>query len=344
VRNLPDPHFLSAPLWLITLLHLLTLTLHFVAMNFLFGGLIVLLFARLEDKWNHPTVGRFIQLFPTLMAATVTLGVAPLLFLQLVYGKQVYSAAIVSAWPWLFVVVAVMVAYYLLYGVAFSRRVRPGRLPVLLGLAALALGYVSLTYSTVFSMAEHPDLVQLLYAQDQSGALVNPRVGIWGLRWLHMVVGAVTVGGFFVGLLGKNDARTFVLGRNFFLWGMGVSVVVGLAYLVTLGDALLPLMRTVASWLIVVALILSLGAGVLYFKRRFLLASLLLFLSLAAMVVIRHALRLVELAGVWEPGAIPVSPQWSVFAVFVVCFVAAIGAVWYMLRLFFSGAGQPTVR
>ena len=37
---LPDYQFLPAPLWLITVLHILTLTLHFAAMNFLLGGLI----------------------------------------------------------------------------------------------------------------------------------------------------------------------------------------------------------------------------------------------------------------------------------------------------------------
>jgi putative copper export protein len=51
--NLPDYNFIPAPLWLITTLHLVTLTLHFVAMNFLFGGLFVLLFGRLEGKWEN---------------------------------------------------------------------------------------------------------------------------------------------------------------------------------------------------------------------------------------------------------------------------------------------------
>ena len=39
--NLPDYHFLPGPLWLITILHLVTLTLHSAAMNFLLGGLAV---------------------------------------------------------------------------------------------------------------------------------------------------------------------------------------------------------------------------------------------------------------------------------------------------------------
>lgn len=332
--NTPGYNFLPAPLWLITTLHVVTLTLHFIAMNFMFGGLIVLLFARLDDKWNNAVVRRFVHLFPTAMAATVTLGVAPLLFLQLAYHRQAYAASIVSGWWWLLIVGAVIVAYYFLYGAAFARR--PGRIPILLGLATVLLLYVSFVYSTVFSMAERPDLYHALYAANASGTAVNPRVGVWGFRWLHMLAGAVTVGGFFVGWLGRRDDAVYRLGRGFFLWGMAASVVAGIAYLMTLGDALLPLMRSFAMWLILVSLVLSLGSLHFYFRRRFLAAGTMLFVSLLLMVVIRHALRLIVLEGKWEPASIPIKPQWSVFVIFLACFLAAIGVVAYMLKVFFG--------
>ena len=113
--NLPHYEFLSAPLWLLTALHLLTLTLHFVAMNFLLGGVLIVLHAGIRKRWDDPTLLDFVRMFPSAMAATVTLGVAPLLFLQLVFHRQVYSAAIVSGWFWLGVVAAAIVAYYALY-------------------------------------------------------------------------------------------------------------------------------------------------------------------------------------------------------------------------------------
>ena len=113
--NLPAYEILPAPLWLLTLLHLLTLTLHFAAMGLLFGGLGALLLTRLPERWSRPGAQRLVRLLPTLMALTVTLGVAPLLFLQLVYHRQVYAAAIVSAWFWLALVVAAAIAYLLFY-------------------------------------------------------------------------------------------------------------------------------------------------------------------------------------------------------------------------------------
>ena len=77
----PGYNYLSAPLWLITALHLVTLTLHFIAMNFVVGGIVAVLWGKFRNRWEDPTVQTFLKLFPSGLAATITLGVAPLLFL-----------------------------------------------------------------------------------------------------------------------------------------------------------------------------------------------------------------------------------------------------------------------
>jgi len=338
--SLPDYNFLSAPLWLITILHVTTLTLHLAAMNFVFGGLIVLVFGRMNDKWRDPTVKTFVKLLPTAMAVTVTLGVAPLLFLQLVYSQQAYAAAIVSAWPWLMIFVAVIVAYYCLYAASFAAGGETGRLPLYLGLVLVLLTYVSLVYSTVFSMAERPDLYRMLYVADQSGLVVNNDVGSWLLRWLHALSGAVAVGGFFVALIGRNNEPAFRLGRSFFVGGVIAASLGGMGYLLTLGSHIAPFMRSAAIWVLTVSIVLTLGSVYFFFKKKFLAAGALLFLSLLAMVSTRHLLRLIVLEGEFDPSSIPVVPQWTVFALFLVCFAAAIGAVAYMLKLYFSERGH----
>ena len=62
--TLPDYHFISAPLWLITTLHVLTLSLHFAAMNFIVGGVLIVLLGKFPDRWHDPTVRKFIKLWP----------------------------------------------------------------------------------------------------------------------------------------------------------------------------------------------------------------------------------------------------------------------------------------
>jgi MFS family permease len=300
----------------------------------------VLLLGRIEGKWHNPTVRTYVKLLPAAMAATVTLGVAPLLFLQLVYHRQAYSAAIVSAWLWLGIIVAAIIAYYLFYGASFSAENKSRRLPLYLAAALVMLLFVSFVYSTVFSLAERPDLYRMLYAGNQSGAVVNTDVGSWAFRWLHMVLGAVTIGGFFIGLVGRNDEPAFKLGKTFFLLGMIATMIAGLGYLFTLGDNILPFMRSPAIWVLMGSIILSLGSLHFFFKKKWWGAGTMVFVSLLGMVTIRHMLRLIVLGDQFEPGTIPVRPQWSVFAVFLVSFVLAVGLVAYLLRLFLTQRRQ----
>jgi hypothetical protein len=339
--QLPDYNFLPAPLWLITVLHLLTLTLHFLAMNFLVGGIIAVLWGKFANRWDHPVVQKFVTLFPTALAATVTLGVAPLLFLQLVFHRQAYAASIVSAWFWLGIIGAVIVAYYLLYAAAMSQMKGKGRRPAYLSVALLCLIYVSFVYSSIFSMAERPALYAKLYAADQSGLVLNPEIGDYLFRWLHMIFGAITVGGFFVGMLGKDNDEAFKVGRGFFLWGMVVTSVFGLGYLLTLGDALPKLMHTPAIYALTFGVLLAAGSLHFFFTKKFLPAFLMVFVSLLGMVITRHYVRLLNLADSFDPGAIPIKTQWSIFMVFLLFFVIAIGVVWYMVRLFFAEDKSP---
>jgi len=326
-----DYEFLPAPLWLITVLHVLTLTLHFLAMNFLVGGVLYVLVVG-RKRSEDTAARRFVGLFPAVMAATVTLGVAPLLFLQLVYFRQVYSASIVSAWFWLLIVGAAIAAYYLFYGAAGGR----GRRGLLL-LSLFGLLYISLVYSSVFSLAERPALVRGLYAAGQSGTQVHPAIGSWGVRWLHVILGAVAVGGFFAGILGRDDSRGSGPARTFFLGGMAGAMLLGLVYLFTLGDVILPFMRSPAVWVLTASVALSLGSLAFFWRRRWALSGLLLVLGVAGMVVVRHILRLLILEGSFDPASLPVRPQWSVFGLFLVFFLIALGLLAYMIRLLVPG-------
>lgn len=334
--NLPDYEFLSAPLWLVTTLHLLTLTLHLVAMNFLLGGVIIVLYAAIRRQWDDPTLAKYARLLPSATAATVSLGVAPLLFLQLVYPRQMYAAAMVSGWFWMGVIAAVIIAYYALYRVSFKAQATGGVSKLALALALFALLYVSLVYSSVFSMAERPDQIHALYARDQSGLVWNPAVGDYAVRWLHMVFGAATVGGFFVGLIGRDNLSAYGTGKTFFVGGMALAAVTGMVYLMSLEQLIGPFMHTAGIWALTVAVVLSLGSLHFFFKKKFWPAGAMLFLSVMGMVYVRHTVRLLKLAPQFDPAAWRVAPQWSPFIMFLACFVVMLVVLVWMLRMFFG--------
>ncbi|UCC44945.1 MAG: hypothetical protein JSU65_03205 [Candidatus Zixiibacteriota bacterium] len=341
--NLPDYNFLSTPLWLITILQILTLTLHLTAMNFLVGGIIVVLWGRLTDRWQTPAVQSLARMLPTATAATITLGVAPLLFVQLVYPRHVYSASIVSAWFWLMIPVAVAVAYYLFYGASFAKNALK-RPTLFYTIAGICLLYVSFVYSSVFSMAEHPADVKELYASSQSGLVINSNLSDYVFRWLHILLAAPVVGGFAAGLIGRDDPTAFSVGKKLLLWGMIGTSVFGLFYLLTLGDILAPFMRSPGIWILVPGILLAFAGLHFYFKRRFVPSGLALLASVLAMVTSRHYLRLIHLY--YDPRALTiampswtVTPQWSVFVLFLILIVIAILALIWLLRMVFSNRG-----
>jgi hypothetical protein len=336
----PSYEFLSAPVWLITGLHVLTLALHFAAMGLLFGGLGLILVARVDDKWNRPAVRTFLRALPSAMAATVTLGVAPLLFVQLVYHRQVYAAAIVSAWYWMALLAAVVVAYFLLYRVALVPRLAPGRVSLWLTVAFVALFFVSLVYAGVFSMAEAPGTIQAAYAADASGRSFNPDLGAWLWRWFHMVAGAFTLGAFGLGVFARRDERFFAYARGALVVAMSAAVLAGLLYLGNLGPLLARFLQSPALLFIGLTLVLSLVALALFFRGRLAAAGALLFVSLLSMVANRQLLRSLRLEGVVDSAAMPFRPQWSVLVLFAVCFVLALAAVGVMLRLYFGERGK----
>jgi hypothetical protein len=259
---------------------------------------------------------------------------------QLVYHRQIYAASIVSGWFWLGIIGVAILAYYALYASAFGVEKPAAHKKRWLIVALICFAYISYIYSSVFSMAEHPDLYKVLYASNQSGWVINPEVGSYIFRWLHMLAGAVTVGGFFVGLIGRKDEAAFRIGKGFFLWGMGITMVFGLGYLFTLGDAILPFMKSPAIWVLLVAIVLSLGSLHFFFKKKFLASGLMVLLSLIGMVTVRQVLRIIHLEGAFEPSSLPVMPQWSVFSLFLVFFVIALLLVWYMVKIFLARERQ----
>jgi len=331
--TLPGYEFISVPLWLITTLHIVTLALHFAAVGFLFGGLVVLLGGRIEDRWHNATVRQYVTLLPTAMAATITLGVAPLLFTQLVYHRQIYAAAIIGAWFWLLILVLAAVAYYLLYGASFMASASP--LAKWLFPAALALLGISFIYSSVFSLAERPDAMKALYAATQSGWGLNPHLGDYLLRWLNMIAGAVAVGGLSFALLARNDEAAFRAGRTFFLGGVIGGIGIGVCRVALLGPELDPFLHSVAFGASMAGAMLALGALFLFTRQKLPLSALLLFLSIVSLVSARHAMRVVRLGETPSPAVTNVQPQWGIFLVFLVCFVLALGLVAYMVRAYF---------
>jgi hypothetical protein len=339
-----------APYWLLTALHWLTFALHLLAMNMLFGLLLVLLLGRRSGA-VQALEGTLTKLFPVAMAATITIGVAPLLFTQVVYGGFFYSATIVSGWNWFLQIPVVLVVYYLLYIAALRNTLSDGARRGLLAAAAAGFVYISYTFTMISDLAEKPALWAGLYQASPGGASLNPNVLETVFRWGHSIAGAVAVAGIMILWFAlfhpklKGRADLLALGGRVFVVAAAKAAVLGLVYLAVIDRAVL--VRYLGSpglHALLAAIVLNIVAGVLAWRVRragrplplVLGASGLVFLGVICMVAGRHYLRLVYLEGAFDPAVLNVNPQWGPFAMFLVTFVAGLAVLYWMLRRFFS--------
>jgi hypothetical protein len=173
--------------------------------------------------------------------------------------------------------------------------------------------------------------MQTLYTADQTGWSLSPDFGSWVFRWLHMLLGAITVGGFVVGYVGRDNEEGYQVGKFFYFFGMLAAMLSGFLYMMSMMDILKEFMRSSAIWWLTVSIFLSLGSLHFYFKKRFVPAGAMLLVSLIGMVAIRQTVRRLRLSEVFDPANLPVKAEWGVIAIFVFCFLLAIALLWYMI-------------
>ena len=337
---LPDLHAVPSPFWLLTVLHLLTFVLHLVAMAALVGGVLVVLADRSPDRWSRPAVRRLLSLFPVLMAATVTLGIAPLLFLQLSYGKVAYAAAITSAVFWFLVPFFAMAAYACFYA-ASHRPVGDAGAGRWLHVGFTFLMAVALVYSSTFSLAEQPKEYARLYAASASGLVLNSDVLAWLPRWLQAVAGAAALGAFVTRLVVRDDEALRATSARV-LAGAALLAAIAAGARLALDGTFRAALGPVAMASLAAGVVLPLLAVVLLrgsARGRDLGAGALLVGGLVSSVVARHLARLATLSGTFDPAAPTVRPQWDVFVLFVVCLLGAVATMAWMLRVWFGKGG-----
>jgi hypothetical protein len=100
------------PIWLA--LYLLTFAVHVVLVGYVVAGTAYALVAAMRGKDDAIADGVRDRL-PFMLGLGITAGVAPLLFLQLIYQRQFYSANLIAGPRWGAVVPALIVGFYALY-------------------------------------------------------------------------------------------------------------------------------------------------------------------------------------------------------------------------------------
>jgi hypothetical protein len=162
-------------LWLA--LYLLTFALHAVFVSYVAAGTAYTLLATLRGRAD-PIAARTRDWLPFMLGAGITAGVAPLLFIQLLYQRRFYTANLLLGPRWGAVVPALILGFYALYLAKASERWRRWALGV--GLACF--GFVAWSWTELHLVMMDDPAWRAMYGAGARFYLelaVVPRLVIW---------------------------------------------------------------------------------------------------------------------------------------------------------------------
>ncbi len=364
MQTIPIPHVdplpLPGPVWLFTALLLVVFTLHVVLMNSALGGGIWTLWNYLRGRHSeHPYSRRLANelagMLPTFLAFTVTLGVAALLFVQVLFGNFLYASSILIGSLWLMVIPLVMVAYYGYYYFSYRAEKGTGIAGCVLAVSVCVLLGIAFIFVNNMTLMLAPERWLAMYRAHPNGWNLNLGERSLVPRYLHIVNGAIALFSAILAHLGMRKMKTDAeYGRwlvqraalvfaactgGQFLLGMWLLLAIPREIAMTLlrdplagGVFGLGLMSVILAMLLILLGSLAEKPSPLV-HAGFGMSVVTLFL----MVCLRYLLRLAYLKPYVDLGGLAVQPQVGVIVLFLLLFVGGLATVGYMLWLVAQG-------
>jgi hypothetical protein len=223
-----DPIPLPAPVWLLKVLHIVTLALHFVAVEMLLGGLLLAILLSLFGRSanSRVTARALARRLTVVMTFVINLAVPPLLFAQVLYGRALYTSSVLIGVYWIAIIPTLMLTYWLLY--KFSARLDAGKSAWWVGLMAwLLAGSVARMLSTNMTLMLRPEAWRGMYSASAVGRYLPTGDPTLTPRWLLMLAGGLLIGGLWLVYLAGRG--TFTAEEKKFVAGLGGKVAAGFA-------------------------------------------------------------------------------------------------------------------
>lgn len=321
-------------------LGILTFALHIALANVLVGGGMLALYLKLRGGSDGTAEAVSVRL-PTVFALTVNLGVAPLLFLQVIYGHFFYVSATLSAVWWLSIVVLLILGYYAMYINQFKvKAARPGG-GLFLGAGTIMTLFIALVLTNVLTMMARPE-AWTEYFNNPGGTMLNLLEPTLVPRFLHFVFASLAVGGLFAALLahfGKGTPEGLTKGMKMFTTATMLQMATGVWWLFVLDrPVMLRFMGDSgpATALLVIAVVLTFPALSAGFRQKPLAAAGWLMAAILAMSGVRAVVRSATLEPFFSPGSLTVTGEMSPLILFLVTLAIGLAVVAYMVRIGFN--------
>lgn len=340
---IPAPDPIPVPWGWFQILLTATFVLHLLFMNAMLGGALIAFWSGLRRGAGEAAARDAAGKLPFAVAFAVNAGVAPLLFLQVLFGHFVYTSSILMATWWLAIIGLLIVAYYAVYLYRDRFDAWAGARQALIGLAALLLLVIGFLFTANWTLAVTPERWPAWFAAPGGTFLNLGEPTLWP-RYLHMVAGSLAVAGLLLAVFARRRVRRgdaaagprVALGLAWFNWATAAQLLLGTWWLMALREDVMKQFMggsPLASALLLVGIGGAALALVFGFRGRVWPAAWTTLAVLLVMVVMRELVRAAYLAPHFRPADLPVVPQASPLVLFLAVLVVGLAAVAVMLVL-----------
>jgi hypothetical protein len=343
---IPVPDTIPARALLFLVLDIFLFTVHILLINMLLGSGLITIFTRMKKGEDDPVKslhGPAVNKIPALFAIGINMGVAPLLFIQVIYGNLFYTSSVLMAVYWILVIPFLILAYYGAY--IHSRRYTTNRS---LSRTALWITVIMVLYIGFMLVNNNTLMVQpekwTAYFENRGGTILNLGEPSLLPRYLHFVTASVAVGGLFLAFLWSRSVKNSDEGTEekvkssleIFAWATIVQILIGCWFLISLPrDIMMNFMgkNLPATAFLVIAVLCALGAVFMALKGKLRPVISMILITIIAMIINRQLLRGFYLEGKFSLGSLQLSPQYGVFTLFLIILITGLATVGYMLRI-----------
>ncbi len=337
----PDPIPIASA-WFHLLL-ILTLFIHLLLMNVMLGSAFIALVHHLSGPHSPHTHTQVIAAkLPFTVALAVNFGVAPLLFVQVLYGHLMYVSSILMAVFWLSIIALLILAYTLCYVYKYRYEyMRESRL-LITALLVLCLFLIAFFFTSQSTLMQNPGSWSRYFAHPK-GLLLNLSDPTLIPRYLHITLSAIAIGGLALALWhqhawqrGETESlQKMQSGCQWFGYATLLNFSIGFWFLGALPQQILTLKTTEGILLLLCLLagiILAIPAIIFALRHQVIPATVSTLAALLLMICARHLVRVAMLAPWFSTQQLTIQPCRSPFLLFLAILLLGGAVIIWMLK------------
>ncbi len=323
---------------------ILTFVLHLLFMNAMVGSAVIAMVRSIRSNLlSHDlTIAKHVsQKLPYTIAFTVNMGVAPLLFIQVLYGGFIYTSSVLMGWYWLSIIGIVITAYYCAYIFDFRFDSLGRSRTIFISASVILMLVTGFLFTCNMTLMLTPEK-WVQYFSNPRGTILNLSQPMLIPRYLHFVCASIAVGGLFLALFGKvktkgeEDNEMIMSGMKWFFNATFVQIIIGIWFAASLPQDIVHLFlgRSTSATLYALGALAGAAAALFFgYKRQVWQAAASLVFTVIFMALVRNMVRIQYLKPYFTLSDLKISPQYIPMALFIVTLAAGSGLIFYMVRL-----------